>query len=360
MRTQLYIIVAALAAFTHSAHAQIADDGYCDYVSGVANAQAAVQLAPELIGSFGLVEQAPDAVNPSAATKGTRIIAGVRYKLSGIYEGVATRDRAAADCKRHKAFEQVRGETASRAIAARLRVLDSALVEAEKILRTDESDFAARRTTAQEATTTRVRVEELRELAAEDHRQLSTLPPPSEKPLAGALKTYRDADADIETAEAKIRRAQAIDVSVRFGIDSFTDRDTPSPYFAVVQVGLNLGILLQGSANSRAAAGRQKLVQSGRGPGVEGTVDRLRSTLDIETKRAKETAALVSELERQLEALARIGGEDSKRYKQTVWFEWVKAKAQHAYLETHVDTIREVLGSEGETTGGPPGLTEGP
>ena len=168
--------------------------------------------------------------------------------------------------------------------------------------------------TAQEATATRVRVEELRELAADDHRQLSMLPPPSEQPLAGALKTYRDADADIETAEAKLRRAQAIDVSVRFGIDSFTDRDTPSPYFAVVQVGLNLGILFQGSANARAAAGRQRLVQSGRGPGVEGTVDRLRTTLEIETKRARETAALVTELARQLEALDRIGGDDSKRY----------------------------------------------
>jgi hypothetical protein len=352
MRATLYI--AAILALSSTAHAEVADDGYCDYVMGAANAQAAVQLSPELIGQFGLIEQAPDAVNPDAATKGTRIIAGVRYRLSGIYQGVATRDRAAADCKRHKAFEQVRGETASRAIAARLEVLDTALVEAEKILRTDEENFAARRTTAQEATATRVRVEELRELAAEDHRQLSTLPPPSEQPLAGALDAYRRADADMESAEAKLRRAQAIDLSVRFGIDQFTDRSTPSPYFAVVQVGLNLGILFQGSQNARAAAGRKKLVQSGRGLGVEGTVDRLRATLEIETKRAKETSALVTELERQLEALGRIGGEDSRRYKQTVWFEWVKAKAQHAYLETHVQTIEEVLGAD---AGGPPGMT---
>ena len=355
MRHTLYILLglATLASTTTTARAEVADDGYCDYVMGVANSQAAVQLAPELIGQFGLIEQAPDAVNPSAATKGTRIIAGVRYRLSGIYEGVATRDRATADCKRHKAFEQVRGETASRAIAARLKILDSALVEAEKILRTDEADFAARRTTAQEATATRVRVEELRELAAEDHRQLSTLPPPSEQPLAGALETYRRADADMEDAEAKLRRAQAIDLSVRFGIDEFTDRANQStPYFAVVQVGLNLGILFQGSQNARAAAGRKKLVQSGRGLGVEGTVDRLRATLEIETKRARETSALVSELERQLDALGRIGGEDSKRYKQTVWFEWVKAKAQHTYLETHVQTIQEVLGADS----GPPGM----
>lgn len=338
--------LAVLVALTGTAAAQVADDGYCDYVQGVANAEAATQLSPELIGSLGYVEQAPSAAIPDTTTKGVRLIAGVRYKLSGIFEGQATRNRAKADCRRHQAFEQVRGETASRAISARLKVLDGALKEAEKILQSDEADFAARRMTAQEATATRVRVEEIRELAAEDHRQLSSLPPPTERPLAGALATYREADADMEKHEAKLRRAQAIDISVRAGIDEFPERENPSPFFAVVSVGLNLGILFQGPANKRAAAGRQRLVQSGRGLGVEGTVDRLRTTLEIETKRTKETDALVSELERQLEALGRIGGDESKRYKQTVWFEWVKAKAQHAYLETHVESIREVLGGD--------------
>ena len=338
-----------LAALSGTAYAEAQDDGYCDYVEGVANAQAAVQMSPELIGSLGYVEQPVQDANPDAPSeKGIRLIAGLRYKLSGLYEGSATRQRAKADCRRHKAFEQVRGETTSRAIAARLKVLDTALVEADKILKTDEQDFAARRTTAQEATATRVRVEELRTLAAEDQRQLSSLPPPSERPLAGALATYRDADADMERAEAKLRRAEAIDVSVRFGIDEYPERANPSPYFAVVSVGVNLGVLFQSSANTRAAKARKQLVQQGRGLGVEGTVEFLRATVEIETKRAKETEALVKELNRQLDALERIGGEDSKRYRQTVWFEWVKAKAQHAYLTTHVASIQEVLGASGE------------
>jgi hypothetical protein len=334
----------ALAVLVLLAAPAYADDGYCDYVEGKANAEAAVQFSPELIGSIGYVEQ-PDAAGiPDASSKGLRLIAGVRYKLSGIYEGAATRARGKADCRRHRAFEQVRGETASRAISARLKVLDAALIEAEKILRTDERDFEARRTTAQEATATRVRVEELRQLAADDHRQLSILPPPTETPLAGALQTYRKADAEVESNEAKLRRAQAIDVSVRFGIDEYPERENPSPYFAVLSVGVNLGVLFQAPANKRAAAGREKLVQSGRGPGVEGTVDQLRTTLEVEGKREQESAALLKELERQVEALNRIGGEESKRYKQTVWFEMIKTKAQHAYLAAHVQSIREVLG----------------
>jgi hypothetical protein len=342
MRTS--IILAALSLLAGTAYAETQDDGYCDYVEGVANAEAAVQMSPELIGSLGYVEQPDSQVNPDGTTKGLRLIAGVRYKLSGIYEGNATRQRAKADCRRHRAFEQVRGETTSRALAARLKVLDTALVEAEKILKSDEADFQARRMSAQEATATRVRVEELRALAAEDHRALSALPPPSERPLAGALQTYRNADADMERNEARLRRAQAIDVSVRVGIDEFPERNNPSPYFAVLSVGLNLGILFQPSQNNRAAQARRQLVAQGRGIGLEGQVERLQETVEIEAKRAQETDALVKELERQLDALNRIGGEESKRYRQTVWFEWVKAKATHAYLSTHVESIQEVLG----------------
>jgi hypothetical protein len=344
MRALLFLVV-----LSGTAYADAQDDGYCDYVEGVANAQAALPMSPELIGSVGYVEQPSQDTTPQATSeKGTRLIAGVRYKLSGLYEGNAIRARAKADCRRHRAFEQVRGETTSRAIAARVAVFDDALKEADKILKTDEADFAARRTTAQEATATRVRVEELRELAAEDHRQLSSLPAPSDRPLAGALSAYRTADADMEAAEARLRRASGIDVSVRAGIDEFPQRENPSPYFAVLSVTLNLGILFQAPANTRAAKARKKLVQSGQGLGVEGTVEFLRATIEIESKRAKETEALVKELERQLEALNRIGGDDSKRYRQTVWFEWVKAKAQHEYLTTHVESIEEVLGGKAE------------
>jgi len=179
---------------------------------------------------------------------------------------------------------------------------------------------------------------------AGDKRPLSALPEPSDRPLVGALSAYRAADADMERYEAKLRRAQAIDVSVRLGIDEYVNRETSSPFFAVLQVGVNLGTLFQGPANDRAAAGRKRLVESGRGLGVEGTVDALRATIEIESKRAKETQALVTELDRQYEALGRIGSDESKRYKQTVWFELVKAKAQLAYLTTHVASIGEVLG----------------
>jgi hypothetical protein len=152
-----------------------ADDGYCDYVEGVASANAAVQYAPQLFGQFGVIEQPPFATNPSQNT-GLRLVAGVRFSFTGIYQGGRTNDHAKADCERHTALEQVRGETSARALDARARVIDAALVEADKILGQSDADMQARRTTAQEATATRLRVEELRELSAETHRQMSALP----------------------------------------------------------------------------------------------------------------------------------------------------------------------------------------
>jgi hypothetical protein len=328
-----------------------AGDGYCDYVEGVASATSAVLFAPELFGTFGLVEQSAGSVNPDVNSGGLRLIAGVRVSLDGIYKGLAVRDRARADCRRHKALEQVRGETAYHALDARAKVLDGALAETDKILEQTASDLDARRTTAQEATATRLRIEELRQLATQTHRDMSLLPAPAGA-IVGALEHFQRADDDVERIEGKLRRAEAFDLSVRIGFDEFLDRpinNNPSPYFAVVSFGVNLGAFFQGAANERAADGRRRLVRSGRDPiALDATAARLRAVVETETTRADETAALEADLQRQLTALDRLGGEESKRYRQTVWFEWIKIRAEHAYLAAHLQALRQVLGAATE------------
>jgi hypothetical protein len=338
--------LAIVAVLSSTAYADNADDGYCDYVEGVAAANNAAMIAPQLFGQFGYVEQPPFAVNPTQ-NSGLRLIAGVKFSFTGIYQGVNTKDHARADCARHKALESVRGETQARALGARARVIDEALVEADKILGQSDADMQARRTTAQEATATRLRVEELRELSAETHRLLSALPAATDRPLGAALTDYHKADADMEETEAKLRKAALFDVSLRFGLDQFLDNtvQNQTPYFAVLSVGVSLGALWQEGANDRAAAGRKRLIASGRDPiGGEATIEQIRTTLEVETKREEQTSALVAELERQLDALAKVGGDDSKRYRQTVWFEWVKAKAELAYLKAHLSSLKEVIG----------------
>ncbi|MGE0870868.1 MAG: hypothetical protein AB7P03_20035 [Kofleriaceae bacterium] len=347
MKHLLYIAVLLTSAVgvASADDSEVADDGYCDYVQGVASAESAVLLGPEVFSQFGLIEQSPGTVNPDEEG-GYRFIVGARVRLDGIYKGLAIRDRARADCRRHKALEQVRGETVYQALAAKAKVLDAAVQEAEKILKEVDQDLDARRTTAQEATATRLRIEELRTLATDTHREMGLLPQ-STGELTGALTAFQSADDDVERISGKLRRAQAFDVSFRVGVDQFLNREdaNPSPIFAVVAVGVNLGVLFQGSGNSRALEGRRRLIRSGRDPvAVEASADRLHATVEVETKRAQDAAALETDLQRQLDTLRRLGGDDSKRYRQTVWFEWVKIRAERAYLDTHLRALRQVLG----------------
>jgi hypothetical protein len=349
MRTLLLTTMIAIAGGVAHAEPTNEGDGYCDYVEGVAAANSAVLFAPTVYGQFGLVEQSAGAVAPDTQSGGLRLILGMRVSLDGIYKGLATRDRARADCRRHTALEQVRGETTYQALDARVQVLDKALVESEKILAETSKDFEARRTTAQEATATRLRVEELRQLATQARREMSLLPQPSAA-LGGALDRFQRADDAVEKLEGKLRRAQAFDVSVRVGFDQFLDRQdgNPSPYFAVVVLGVNLGAIFQGKANDRAAAGRQRLVRSGRDPvAADASADRVRALIETQTLRAEQVAALEADLAKQIQTLDRLGGEDSKRYRQTVWFEWIKIRAEEAYLVAHLKALREVMGAGG-------------
>ena len=320
------------------------DDGYCDYVEGVADATSATQLAPQLIGQFGYIDQPAYAVTPDITA--LRAIGGVNYRLTGIYEGLATRAKAHADCRRHGALLRVKGASEARALAARVAVLDDAMREADKLLAEQTADLDARRATAQDVTAMRLRVEELRGLAEDAHRQLAALPPPDDRPLDTALATFQAADADMEVADGKLRTAQAYSVSVRAGVDQFLDGPNPNTqYFALVEVDISLGALWLGGGNARAARGRNRYVRSGHDPlGTDVTIEQLKLTIDLEAKRAEQTQALVADLDRQLQALGKVGGEDSKRYRETVWFDWIKAKADLAYLTAHVAALRQVIG----------------
>ena len=261
MRIMLALTL-AFAGTAGAAYATPLDDGYCDHAEGVAAATSAIQLAPSFEAQFGYIEQSPTSATPDAASTNLRLIAGMRYRLTGIYEGLATRDHGAADCRRHRALERVRGETMARALVAKVHVIDEALGEAEAILSQTVADAEARRTTAQEATATRLRVDELHELAAEYHRELSALPAPTSEPLGAALSAYHRADAEMEDAEASLRRAQGLDISVRAGVDDFLSGPNALQYFAVVSVGVNLGLLRPATTRSvsmrRSSASRRR------------------------------------------------------------------------------------------------------
>jgi hypothetical protein len=343
-RPRIWAIAIATAGVLAGAATARAEDGYCEYVRGVAAAQSATLFGPELFGTVGYVEQ-PDATDPAVSNNGARLFAGVRIRLGGIYQGVVTRSRAGADCRRHEALDRVVGATEASAMAAKAKVFDDALGEATAMLTEAMRDLDARRAGAQDVNATRIRVEELRQLDDEAHRALAALPKTS-GPLAGALTGYYDADAEVERADGRLRSAQGWDVSVRAGYNRFFDGVDRSPYFASVTASFNLGWLFQGSANHHAAAGRRRMIRAGDGgTALDATIAALGATVAREAQREAEVKTLADDLDAQQRQLAQIGGEASRRLRQTVWFEWVKLHAEHAYLEAHLASLHEVMGA---------------
>jgi hypothetical protein len=340
----------AIAALTLGGTARAepqTNDGYCEFIEGVAAAESSVLMSPQVFMNLGRIEQSSQNVQPGDQPGTLRFIGGVKWSLSGVYEGVATRGRARAECKRHTALEQIRGETLFRAFEARAKVLDEALPDAEKIMKGTMADLEARRIGVQEATASRLRVEELRRLATETHQSMSILPRPAGGSLT--LTAFQDADDEVERHDAKVRRARALDISVRFGVDEFlngtVNADTSSPYFAVLSVGVNLGLIFQSGGNARAAEGRRRFVRSGRDPRtVDATADRMKDLLATATRRVQETSALETDLVKQIAMLEKIPGDDSKKYRNVVWFDLVKIRSERAYHEAHATALTQVMG----------------
>jgi hypothetical protein len=106
---------------------------------------------------------------------------------------------------------------------------------------------------------------------------------------------------------------------------------------------VNFGALATGSANRRAAAGRARYAPTQVTPADAGLdPDQLREMIKVASTRSEQLTALVTDLERQMTALTQLSGDDSKRFRETLWFDAVKAKADLAYAQAHVAALREL------------------
>lgn len=313
-----------------------ADDA-CDHEVAVASARSAVLSAPRLFGVIGYVKQPGVDVTDPVDTAGPRVTAGIAYRLDGILAGSATRGRARAACTRLAALTNVTSAPAYRAVEARVQILDGALGEADAILRSAQADVAQRLTTEQELVATRLRVDELRRAAADAYRQLAALPAPRG---TAKLDAFYAADAELERNEARLRTLDAFDVTLRAGYDRYLDRDDDSPVFATLSVSINTGVLISSGANDRAAAARRRMVRTE----VATAIGQLGAQVAADTLRIAQSSALIADLEAQMTALAKLGGDDGRRYRQTLWFQLVELRAEQAFATAHLAALHEVLG----------------
>lgn len=330
---------------------------YCDWVRSAAASQSAPLLAPSLFVSGGVVGGPDAGVGSSALPPTGRVTAGASYSVSGLFRGLATVDRADADCALYRSEAVIRsfvqgyrdGESRA-ALAAALAVYQEAEPKALETFQRVRAAAAAGRATAVEVTEAEVRLDELRSRSARARRQLDALAKratPSPAELAAALASQPAREADVERELARVRKATAWDLSVRGGYDRFFGVRDHVPLFATATLTVDVGLLFQPVADRRAVRAREAWARSQ----IEGPSDRaaqVRTKLEAVRAEARSrlaaTAALAADLDQRSESLESIGTDGARAAASTVWFALVQAKAERAFFAALLAELDAALG----------------
>ncbi len=333
---------------------------YCQYALGVAASQAALLESPIVFGSLGSASAeilpTPLSATTSVANR-TRFFGGAIYSLGNVQRGRAVKHAAQADCEQYEvtagleAFLQENWEAlTSDALDARAQVLREALVHAKEILSRSERLLETHVATSQEYHGMQLRNDELLQLLEQTDSDMGKAAKSEALamfPLNEMLKKQQDLLTRQEIEQGKAREAGTWDITGSAGFQRILNTDQVSPYFGSITVSVNLGRLWQASAERRATEGFHRWIQEDpTGPSVRTymLLDHFRAIQTAELKRLRETEILMQDLEQRLESLRGVGIERAQSYEDYVWFDYVKIKAEHAYLVAHLKDLSAVGG----------------
>src|ERR1700744_4322545 len=157
----LSVLLAAPTVFAQPVDDVAEDaDAYPGAANGLANSESALLMSPQIFMDYGVV-------NGNDATTGAggvvslpptqRLPIGARYSFVGLYKGIADRQRAGADCQRHRAaaglarfLVENREQLSPNALDAKLAVLRAAMPKAHDILRALKGQVEHQHATADE------------------------------------------------------------------------------------------------------------------------------------------------------------------------------------------------------------------
>ncbi len=337
-------------------------DPYCEYTEGAAASEAAPLLAPNLFATGGVFNSelltASTPVSTSQANRG-RLFAGGEYSFGNLQKGITLKRRARADCEAHRITAELESflqndsnTTTTGALAARASVFREALPQGEAILEANAKSVESFSTTIQEADAVRLRLDELRRMLEDTERE-KILATPSEAfagvSLPRLLEQAQALERKLEKREADAREAGAWDLTVRGGYDRIFEQDVGQPYFAMGTLTFNLGSLWQKKADARAAEGHQKwfLEQpEGVAARTQRLLRQLRDMKQAEEVRFRETQILLADLEQRMKSLQEISDKKAESYRNYLWFDYVKVKAENAYLSAHLKDLAGIAGGE--------------
>jgi hypothetical protein len=335
-------------------------DAYCRWVKAVAASSADVLVAPSLYATGGYVSGADISLGASAVSPTSRVIAAAAYSVGGLNRGLAELSHADAECHRYRAAAQLhayvernRDAISVRAFTAKANVLDGAVAHAQEILAQEKALLAQFRLTVDEFDGTQLRVDGLRQNAADAHQKIASVAAAPLTPRGSIRKAVADrddAEVAVERAEGRVRASNGWDLVLRGGVDKIFGVTTNAPYFAMATLSINLGWLFQGSANSDARDARRDWVRAqveGDDDRITQVLERLRSVRDEEVARLRETTTLLADLDARYKSVAAVGGEKARAFADFVWFDLVRVEADHAYFAEHVRELSELIGNEG-------------
>ena len=333
---------------------------YCRYVSGVASSQSALLESPILFSSVGSASAeilpSPLSSTTSLANR-TRFFGGASYSLGNLQRGRALKHAAQADCEQYEitagleAFLQENWEAfTSDALDARAQVLREALIHAKEILGRSEKLLEAHVTTSQEYHGMQLRNDELLQILEQTDSDMGKAARSEALvmfPLHEVLRKQQDLLTRQEIEQGKYREAGTWDVSGNGGLQRIISASQSSPYFGSVTVSVNLGRLWQGAAERRATDGFHRWIQEDpTGPSMRTymLLNHFHAIQIAETKRLRETEILMEDLEQRLESVRGVADQKVQSYEDYVWFDYVKIKAEHAYLVAHLKDLSSVAG----------------
>jgi hypothetical protein len=333
---------------------------YCKYVSAVASSQADILKSPVLFASIGSAsaEILPsDVSSTTLVANRTRFFGGGSYSVGNVQRGQALQHAAKADCEQYEvtagleAFLQENWEAiTSDALDARAQVLREGLVQAKDILGRSQKLLETHVATSQEFHAMQLRNDELLQILEQTDSDMGKAAKSESLamlPLHEMLKKQQDLLTRQEIEQGRSREAGTWDISASAGAQRILNAGQSSPYFASVTLSINPGRLWQSGAERRATEGFHRWIQEDpTGPSVRTymLLDHFRAIQAAEAKRLLETETLMADLEQRLESVRAIDNEKVQSYEDYVWFDYIKIKAEHAYLVAHLKDLATVAG----------------
>ncbi len=343
---------------------------YCDYVLGAAASSVAQQLYPRLYVSGGLLTNADGATDFGIAAKDAgvlwRLQAGLSYSLADLNEGIAIRNRARAECALYRSQSDLFAFLAHYdepdsipGLQAKIAVLEEALPRAERVLENLRGSLSRQEATVEAVNATTLRVDGLRSelgscrarvaIAARKH-------PVPQEPAAALMHSYREATSLTAESESRVRLSRRYDLSLRAGYDRLFGVREGIPILATLTFTYSLGSLTQPKLEAQAQKGRAGWAAFG----IEGIHDRvqvllskLRGLLDEQSRRASENSVLLADLEKRYQALESTPGDSVRAYRDYLWFDLTRLKAEAAYLRAQTEELRQLVFSAEDGKAGP-------